>query len=56
MLGEAQNYGLTTGTARPGLLSGLPKAASSVVEEYPLSFDCVQGLHKQLLIQQHLLR
>lgn len=56
MLGEGQNYGPTTGAARPALLSGLPKAASSVVEQCPLSFDCAKGLHKWLLVQQHLLR
>lgn len=43
MLEEGQNYGPTTGASRPGLLSGLLKNASNVVE---LSFDCAQGSHK----------
>lgn len=56
MLGEGQNYGPTIVPARPGLLSGFPKTASSVVKRCLPSFDCAQGLHKQLLVQQHLLR
>lgn len=32
MLEEGQNYGPATGGARPGLLSGLPKAVSNVVQ------------------------
>lgn len=56
MLGEGKNCGPTTGAARPGLFSGLPKAATSMVKQCSLSFDCAQGLNKQLLVQQRLLR